>query len=111
MDFVTWKKTIRNPDQEFQSESIESLLLEKGSAKLYNDETLNYGELFTVDEFGDQKSFFFVIASLNVLHYDRRISSQEKRSVQAALGPVSDDVRNYKVAFFSESSQLLQTIR
>ena len=43
--------------------------------------------------------------------YDRRVNAQKQRSIEEALGTVSDDIRNYKIAFFSESSLLLKTIR
>ena len=111
MDFITWKKTITNPGEEFQSDQIDSLLLEKGNARLYGDQTLNYGELVALDEFGEKKQFFFVLASLDAFMYDRKIRTGEFTSLEQALGTKSDDIRNYKIAFFSESSEFLKTIK
>ena len=40
---------------ELQPDQISSLLLEKSNPRLYLDETLNYGELKTVNQFGEKK--------------------------------------------------------
>ena len=49
MDFITYKKSIAEPEKDFKPDQIGSLLLEKRNPRLYIDETLNYGELSTVD--------------------------------------------------------------
>ena len=64
-------------------------MLEKGNARLYGDETLNYGELVAVDEFGEKKQFFFVLASLNAFMYDRKIRTNEFTAIEQALGTKS----------------------
>ena len=85
--------------------------MEKSNPRLYLDETLNYGELSTVNQFGEKKQFFFVLANIQAYMYDRKIRPGEFKTVDEALGSQADDVRNYKIAFFSESSQFLENIR
>ena len=86
MDFITYKKSIAEPEEDFKPDQIGSLLLEKRNPRLYIDETLNYGELSTVDQFGEKKQFFFVLASLQAHMYDRKIRTGEFTSLEEALG-------------------------
>ena len=110
MGYTTWRKSLAT-NEDLQADQIDSISLEKGKARLYNDETLNYGELQTIDDSGNKKSFFYVLVSLNVEMYERSISETEKLSVDSSKGKVADWQRNYEIAFFSESSELLETIR
>ena len=80
MSYTTWRKSLAI-NQELQADQIDLISLEKGKARLYNDETLNYGELQTIDDSGNKKSFFYVLVSLNVEMYERSISETEKLSV------------------------------
>ena len=66
MDFITYKKTITNPGTDIISAKIEQLTIEQGAARLYGEDSLNYGELITIDDTGQTKNFFFVFASLEV---------------------------------------------
>ena len=66
MDFITYKKTITNPGADIISAKIEQLTIEQGVARLYGEDSLNYGELKTIDDTGQTKNFFFVLASLEV---------------------------------------------
>ena len=43
--------------------------------------------------------------------YDRKIRPGEFTTLDEALGPQSDDVRNYKFAFFSESSEFFESVK
>ena len=72
---------------------------------------INYGELEIVDEFGNKKGFFFVYASLSVEMYERSTPEAFITSAEVSKGKVGELKRNYEIAFISESSELLQTIR
>ena len=80
MGYTTWRKSLAT-NEDLQADQIDLISLEKGEARLYNDETLNYGELQTIDDSGNKKSFFYVLVSLNVEMYERSISETEKLSV------------------------------
>ena len=111
MNFTTYRKSIAQPDLELKPDRIASLLLEKSNPRLYLDETLNYGELKTVDQFGEKKRFFFVLTNVQAYMYDRKIRPGEFTTLDEALGSRSDDIRNYKVAFFSESSEFFESVK
>ena len=96
---------------ELQPDQISSLLLEKSNPRLYLDETLNYGELKTVNQFGEKKRFYFVLANVQAYMHDRRVRPGEFTTLDEALGSMSDDVRNYKFAFFSESSDFFESVK
>ena len=96
---------------ELQPDQISSLLLEKSNPRLYLDETLNYGELKTVNQFGEKKQFYFVLANVQAYMHDRRIRPGGFTTLDEALGSQSDDVRNYKFAFFSESSDFFESVK
>ena len=46
-------------------------MIEKGEARLYNDDTLTSGELITVDDSGNKKTFFYVLSSMSLEMYER----------------------------------------
>ena len=64
--------------------------MERGKARLYNDEMINYGELEIVDEFGNKKGFFFVYASLSVEMYERSALESFITSADVSRGKVGD---------------------
>ena len=74
MSYASWKQSLTTKT-EIQADKIESLFLEKGKAKLYNDETLKYGDLEIVDNFGNKKSFFYVLSSLDIEMYERTFAN------------------------------------
>ena len=70
MSYTTWKTSLIT-QTEIKADQLQSLFLEKGNAKLYNDEIVRYGELEILDSSGNKKSFFYVLSSLDIEMYEK----------------------------------------
>ena len=80
------------------ADKIERLTLEKGKARLYDDQTLNYGELTTVDAEGNKKTFFYVLSGLSLEMYERH--KEETSSIWVSKGKIAEQNRYFDTAFF-----------
>ena len=80
MSYTTWKQSLIT-ETEIKADQLQSLFLEEGNAKLYNDEIVRYGELDILDSFGNKKSFFYVLSSLDIEMYEKVNSDSMIQSV------------------------------
>ena len=71
IDYEVWRFKQSNDIQNITVAQIESLMIEKGQARLYNEDTLTYGEFITVDDAGNKKIYFFVLQNLALEMYER----------------------------------------
>ena len=71
VEYESWKKETMYGASNITADKIERLTLEKGKARLYDEQTLNYGELTTVDADGYKKTFFYVLSGLSLEMYER----------------------------------------
>ena len=60
-----------------------------------------------MDDFGNKKSFFYVLSSLDIEMYERTISDVSFQSIEDSRGKAVDLRRNFELAFFQDSSELL----
>ena len=107
VEYESWKKETMYGASNIIADKIERLTLEKGKARLYDDQTLNYGELTTVDAEGSKKTFFYVLSGLSLEMYER--NKEETSSIQVSKGKVAEENRHFDTAFFQESTEFLET--
>ena len=77
---------------------IDTFKVEKSQARLYDEQTLTYGELTTVDSEGNKKAFFYVLSSLELEMYERH--REENSDVQISKGKIAEEKRYFRTAFF-----------
>ena len=70
------------------ADRIDTLKVEKSQARLYDEQTLTYGELTTVDSEGNKKAFFYVLSSLELEMYERH--REENSDVQISKGKIAE---------------------
>ena len=92
------------------ADKIQSIELELKNARLYNGEKLKYGELWTVDKAGKEMVFLYVVADMVVdLHEKNQFHPSEGYTrIEDSVGRIVEEKMNYKLAFFSEGSNLLR---
>ena len=88
------------------ADKIERLTLERGKARLYDEQTLNYGELTTIDANGNRKSFFYVLSGLSLEMYER--NKEETSSIEVSMGKIAEENRYFDTAFFEDSTEFLE---
>ena len=71
IEYETWKSQQNEEIINLKPDKIDALIVEKGTARLYNQDALTYGELETVDDSGSKKTFFYVLSSLTLEMYER----------------------------------------
>ena len=64
-----------------------------------------------MDNFGNKKSFFYVLSSLDIEMYEKKSSNVAIQSVKDSRGKAVDLKRNFELAFFQDSSELLEAIK
>ena len=95
IEYETWKLQQNEDMKNLKSDQIDSLIVEKGTARLYNQDALTYGELETVDDSGSKKTFFYVLSSLTLEMYERNSLETEHTSIEKSRGKIMDDKRKF----------------
>ena len=70
-------------------------MIEKGEARLYNEDALTSGELITVDDSGNKKTFFYVLSSMSLEMYERFGIEPGHSSIEKSRGKIMDEKREF----------------
>ena len=98
VEYEYWKLQDLFGVENLIADRIDTLKVEKSQARLYDEQTLTYGELTTVDSEGNKKAFFYVLSSLELEMYERH--REENSDVQISKGKIAEEKRYFKTAFF-----------
>ena len=71
VEYESWKLKDLFGVENLIPDRIDTFKVEKSQARLYDEQTLTYGELTTVDSEGNKKAFFYVLSSLELEMYER----------------------------------------
>ena len=94
------------------ADTVIELALNTKKARLYNDNSLTYGQMTTLDEFGQEMKYLFVVADviLKMTVKDIYNPIQGYTTISQSINEDKAKNKNYKIVLFTEGTNTLKQI-